>query len=61
VAILREKGTTPEVSQGKVFQLEQIVRAAELGIGVDGPDKVEIVTSDRSASTYAEQLQEILV
>ena len=61
MAILREKGTTPEVSQGKVFQLEQIIRAAELGIGVDSPDKVELVTSDRNASRYAEQLQEILV
>ena len=60
VAILREKGTTPEVSEGKVFQLEQIVRAAELGIGVDSPDKVEIVTSDRDASEYAERLKAIL-
>lgn len=60
MAILREKGTTPEVSQGKIFQLEQIVRAAELGIGVDSPDKVAIVTSDRNAATYSQKLQEIL-
>ena len=33
---------------------------AGLGIGVDSPDKVEIVTSDRDASAYAERLKAIL-
>lgn len=32
VALLRSYGTTPEVSQGKIFEQEQIARAVELGI-----------------------------
>ena len=37
VAVLRHFGTTPEVSQGSIFQQEQIARAVELGIGVGRP------------------------
>ena len=61
VAILREKGTTPDVSQGPIFGLEQIARAAELGIGVDAPERVEIVTDDPESGRYAETLREILL
>lgn len=43
VAILRIFGTTPEVSRGAIFEQEQIRRAAELGIGVSGPDQIELV------------------
>ena len=60
VAILREKGTTEEVSHGTVFQQEQIARAGELGIGVDSTDKIEIVTVDSQGQRYAEQLRAIL-
>ncbi len=61
VAILREKGTTPDVSEGTIFGLEQIARAVELGIGVDRPDGVEILTADAASRGYAEQLTEILL
>ncbi|HEY3273940.1 MAG TPA: DUF362 domain-containing protein, partial [Methanocella sp.] len=42
VAILRSYGTTPEVSRGDIFGQEQIARAVELGIGVTGPDQIEV-------------------
>jgi uncharacterized protein (DUF362 family) len=61
VAILREKGTTPEVSQGKIFDLEQIARAVELGIGVDRPDRIEIITGDGDSEKYADVLRGILI
>jgi uncharacterized protein (DUF362 family) len=60
VAILREKGTTPQVADGPIFQLEQIQRAVELGIGVAGPEQVELVTADPEAERYAQQLRSIL-
>ena len=60
VAILRDKGTTPQVSNGPVFRLEQIERAVELGIGVTSPDQIEIVTADPDAEQYAERLRTIL-
>jgi uncharacterized protein (DUF362 family) len=60
VAILRLFGTTPEVSQGKIFEQEQIARAVELGLGVDAPDKIQIVTPDTDSETYAARVREML-
>ncbi len=37
VALLRHFGTTPEVSQGAIFDQEQIARAVQLKIGVTSP------------------------
>jgi len=61
VAILREKGTTEEVSGGRIFDLEQIARAVELGIGADRPDRIEIVTADGDSEKYADVLRGILL
>jgi len=61
VAMLRHEGTTPDVAGGAIFELDQIARAAELGIGVDRPDRIEIVTADAASSGYAERLREILL
>jgi uncharacterized protein (DUF362 family) len=60
VAILRLLGTTPEVSRGKIFEQDQIKRAAELGIGVKSPDEIEIVTGDKESEEYAKKVREIL-
>jgi uncharacterized protein (DUF362 family) len=60
VAILRYFGTTPAVSRGAIFQQEQIARAVELGLGVDGPEKIELITDDPDSEAYAAQIQEIL-
>jgi uncharacterized protein (DUF362 family) len=61
VAILREKGTTEEVSQGPVFKQEQLARAAQLGIGVNSAEKVEIITANAEGSRYADRLRAILM
>lgn len=53
VAILRTYNTTPEVAKGRIFDLDQIRRAVELGIGVDSADRVEIVAADDPGSQDA--------
>jgi uncharacterized protein (DUF362 family) len=58
VAILRHLGTTPEVSQGKIYEQDQIKRAMELGLGF--PDKVNIITGDKESDEYAKVIREIL-
>jgi uncharacterized protein (DUF362 family) len=60
VAILRYFGTTPVVSQGAIFEQEQIARAVELGVGVDSPTKIELITGDQASAAYAKQIQKIL-
>jgi uncharacterized protein (DUF362 family) len=61
VAILRLLGTTPEVSRGKIFDQDQIARAAELGLGVPSPDQIEIVTGDDESEEYAEKIRQTLI
>jgi len=61
VALLRYFGTTPQVAQGSVFQQAQIARAVELGLGVDGPDKIQLVTGDAASESYAAQIREVLL
>jgi uncharacterized protein (DUF362 family) len=60
VAILRDKGTNETVSKGRIFEQDQIARAAELGIGVASADRIEIVTSDAEGEKYAEVLNKLL-
>jgi uncharacterized protein (DUF362 family) len=61
VSLLRYYGTTPKVSRGKVFEQEQIARAVELGLGVQSPDQIELVTGDTESAAYAEEIRQILV
>jgi len=60
VAILRLLGTTPEVSQGAIFEQEQIARAAELGLGVSSAKQIQIVTGNAESEAFAVQVRDIL-
>jgi uncharacterized protein (DUF362 family) len=60
VAVLRHWGTTPEVGEGPIFQQEQIARAVELGLGVDDPEKILLVTGDAESESYATEIREVL-
>ena len=60
VAILRLFGTTPEVSAGAVFDQAQIARAAELELGVRGPEEIVILSDDPAGASYAERIRAVL-
>jgi uncharacterized protein (DUF362 family) len=60
IAVLKELGAKKEIMERKIFEQEQIQRAAELGLGIAGPDQIEFVTPDRESSEYAKKLQSIL-
>jgi uncharacterized protein (DUF362 family) len=61
VALLRYFGTTPEVSAGPIFAQEQIARAVELGLGVGGPQQIELLTDDAGSEAYAADIRSILM
>ena len=61
VAILRYFGTTPEVAKGPIFELDQIARAVDLDLGVDAPDKIEIVTGDSPSAEFAARITDVLM
>ncbi|NVM37228.1 MAG: DUF362 domain-containing protein [Candidatus Lokiarchaeota archaeon] len=60
VAILRILGTTPEVSNGPIFEQEQIKRAAELGVGITSSDEIEFITDSEEAEKLVAQIKEKL-
>lgn len=60
VAILRKFGTTRNVTEGRIFDLAQISRAAEIGVGVRSADEINVVPLDERSSKTAEELQETL-
>jgi uncharacterized protein (DUF362 family) len=61
VAILRHHGTNATVRRGRVFEQEQIARAAELGVGVASADLIEIATGDAESAEYARPIRELLL
>lgn len=60
VAILRILGTTQEVSNGPVFEQEQIKRAIELGIGITSSEEIEFITDSEESNKLLEQIKEKL-
>ncbi|MHA2244391.1 MAG: DUF362 domain-containing protein [Candidatus Hodarchaeales archaeon] len=60
VAILRDLGTTSEVTEGAIFEQEQIERAVELNLGVQSPSEISITGADENSAQYAARIQKIL-
>ena len=60
VALLRLYGTTPEVMSGRIFDQEQIARAANLGVGVDSPSKIDLVPLDEHSQKAADAIRKVL-
>jgi uncharacterized protein (DUF362 family) len=61
LALLRHLGCQEAACQGAIFQQEQIARAVELGLGVEGPEEIQLVTGDADSEAYAAQIGEILL
>jgi uncharacterized protein (DUF362 family) len=60
VAILRRYGSTDEVMGGSIFELDQIKRAAELGVGVSSADVISLIPVNDEAQGIVGELEEIL-
>ena len=61
VAVLRQYDTIDEVANGPIFELPQIRRAAELGIGVSSVDRIRLLAAhDLGSRQTARRLERIL-
>ncbi|RXE57203.1 hypothetical protein ABH15_03560 [Methanoculleus taiwanensis] len=60
IALLRSYGSTPQVMKGRIFDLEQIARAAELGVGVRSAEELRLVPLDPAAKSAATEIRRIL-
>jgi uncharacterized protein (DUF362 family) len=61
VAVLRVYGTTPKVGSGRIFDLDQIKRAAELEIGVKSADQIAIRPLNAQSEDIAGRIRAKLV
>jgi uncharacterized protein (DUF362 family) len=57
LAILKELGSNDAIMGRKIFEQEQIQRAVQLGLGVAGPDQIELVTADAASRAYADRIR----
>ena len=57
VAILRLLGSTKEVMKGRIFDQEQIRRAAELGIGVNSAEKIDLIPVNNASEDIADRIR----
>jgi len=57
VALLRSYGTMRDVTEGRIFDLEQIARAAELGIGISSAADIHLIPLDPTAEEIASKIQ----
>jgi uncharacterized protein (DUF362 family) len=60
VAMLKVLGSNPAIMDRLIFEQEQIVRAAEFGIGASSPSAIDIVPADRESTALRNQLAEAL-
>jgi uncharacterized protein (DUF362 family) len=61
LSVLKELGSNRAIMGKGIFEQEQIARAVELGLGISGPEEIDMVTGDDESNRYAEKLKEILL
>ena len=61
LALLRILGYNGIAADGPIFAQDQIARAVELGLGVDGVDKIDFVTDDSQSAAHAAQIRELML
>ncbi|UCD70805.1 MAG: DUF362 domain-containing protein [Syntrophobacterales bacterium] len=60
VAILKLLGSNESIMEPKIFEQEQIARAAELGLGASHPSEIEVIPADEKSQDYRDRVVEIL-
>ena len=61
LAVLKEQGSNETIMGRKIFEQDQMKRAVEIGLGVTGPDQIEVITRDSESRAYADKLKSILL
>ncbi len=60
VAILKSLGSNDQIMKPKIFEQEQIARAAELGLGASSPSEIEVIPAGEQSREYKDRVVEIL-
>ncbi len=60
LAILKDLGANDAIMGTPIFQQEQMARAVEIGLGVSGPEEIELISDNDEGKGYADTLKGIL-
>jgi uncharacterized protein (DUF362 family) len=60
VAALKVHGTTAKLQGRRIFELDQIRRAIELGLGAKGPNEIELVPTDDASRNMTGEIRAVL-
>jgi uncharacterized protein (DUF362 family) len=60
VAILKSLGSNDQIMNTRIFDLEQIARAVQLGLGASSPSEINLTAADEQSQSYCNRIVEIL-
>jgi uncharacterized protein (DUF362 family) len=60
LAILKFLGSNAQIMGTKIFEQEQIARAAEIGLGAASPSEIDVVAANPASQNYRDRVVEIL-
>ena len=60
LAILQYLGSNNQIMNTKIFEQEQIARAAEMGLGAASPSEIEVVAANAESRKYRDRVVNIL-
>jgi uncharacterized protein (DUF362 family) len=60
VAVLKALGSNDKIMTTKIFDQEQIARAAEIGIGASLPSEIDLMAVDDQSQEYRDRIAAIL-
>lgn len=60
VAVLKSIGSNAHIMNTKIFDQEQISRAADLGLGASSASEIDVIAADDHSNEYRDMINEIL-
>jgi uncharacterized protein (DUF362 family) len=60
VAVLQSLGSNNDIMNTKIFDQEQISRAADLGLGASSPSDIDLISADDASREYRDRVMAIL-
>ena len=60
VALLKVLGSNDQIMKPKIFEQEQISRAAEIGLGASSPSEIDLIPTDDQSREYKDRVVAVL-
>ena len=60
VAILKVLGSNDQIMKKKIFEQEQIARAAQIGLGASSPAEIDLFPADEQSREFHDRIAAIL-